>query len=83
MADGAYQGDPDAIIPYRKPCADGELEAWQEALNTVHRSVRARVEHVLAQMKNWKILRDHRRKARTLHHAAAGIAYLHNLAATG
>ncbi|TMQ79508.1 IS5/IS1182 family transposase [Actinomadura soli] len=83
MADGAYQGNPGVIIPYRKPRDGSELEAWQEDLNAVHRSVRARVEHALARMKNWKILRDHRRKARTLHDTAAGIAYLHNLAATG
>jgi DDE superfamily endonuclease/Helix-turn-helix of DDE superfamily endonuclease len=82
MADGAYRGNPDVIIPYRKPRDGGELEAWQEDLNAVHRRVRARVEHVLARMKNWKILRDHRRKARTLHHTAASIAYLHNPAAT-
>ncbi|WP_344598857.1 transposase family protein, partial [Actinomadura vinacea] len=83
MADGAYQGNPDVIIPYRKPRDGGELEPWQEDRNTVHRSVRARVEHVLARMKNWKILRDHRRKAHTLGDTVADIAYLHNLAATG
>jgi hypothetical protein len=27
----------------------------------VHRSVRARIEHGLARMKEWKILRDYRR----------------------
>lgn len=83
MADGAYQGNPGVIIPYRKPRDGSELADWQEDLNAVHRSVRARVEHALARMKNWKILRDHRRKARTLGDTVAGIAYLHNLAATG
>ncbi|SEG91664.1 DDE superfamily endonuclease [Thermomonospora echinospora] len=80
MADGAYQGNPDVIIPYRKPRDGGPLPAWQEDLNRVHRSVRARIEHALARMKCWKILRDHRRKASTLHDTVAGIAYLHNLA---
>jgi hypothetical protein len=83
MADGAYQGNPGVIIPYRRPRDGGELEDWQEDLDAVHRNVRARIEHVLARMKNWKILRDHRRKARTLGDTVAGIAYLHNLAATG
>ena len=83
MADGAYQGNPGVIIPYRKPRDGGGLTDWQEELNAVHRSVRARVEHALARMKNWKILRDHRRKARALNDTVAGIAFLHNLAATG
>jgi DDE superfamily endonuclease len=82
MADGAYQGNPGVIMPYRKPRNGGELEPWQEDLNAVHRRVRARVEHVLARMKNWKILRDHRRKAGVLGDTVAGVAYLHNLAAT-
>jgi hypothetical protein len=83
MADGAYQGNPGVIIPYRRPRDGTELTGWQQDLNAVHRSVRARVEHALAQMKNWKILRDHRRKARTLDDTVAGIAFLYNLAATG
>ncbi|SEG88487.1 hypothetical protein SAMN04489712_12212 [Thermomonospora echinospora] len=49
----------------------------------MHRSVRAHIEHALAHMKCWKILRDHHRKARSLHDTMAGIAYLHNLALTG
>jgi hypothetical protein len=34
------------------------LPQWQEDLKAVHRHVRARVEHTLARMKEWKILRD-------------------------
>ncbi|QUQ65365.1 IS5/IS1182 family transposase [Kutzneria sp. CA-103260] len=56
MADGGYQGNPDVIMPYRKP-ADGTLTDWQEDLNAIHRKVRARIEHALARMKCWKILR--------------------------
>src|SRR5262245_35191376 len=63
MADGAYRGNPEVIIPYRKPAGDAVLPGWQEDLNVVHRSVGARVEHTLAQMKVWKILRDYRRAA--------------------
>ena len=82
MADGGYQGNPDVIMPCRKP-ADGTLTDWQEDLNAIHRKVRARVEHALARMKCWKILRDYRRAASTLADTASGIAHLHNLALTG
>jgi hypothetical protein len=34
-------------------------------------------------MKVWTILRDYRRKARTLRDTIAGIAYLHNPVRTG
>jgi hypothetical protein len=40
----------------------------------IRRNLRARVEHALARMKNWKILRDHRRKARARNDTVAGIA---------
>jgi hypothetical protein len=68
-------------MPYRKR-ADDVLPAWQEELNAVHRRVRARVEHTLAGMKTWKILRDYRRAASTLTTTASGIAHLRNLAIT-
>jgi hypothetical protein len=48
----------------------------------VHRSVRARVEHTLARMKVWKILRDYRRAGRTLADTASGIANLYNIITT-
>ncbi len=60
-----------------------ELPAWKEEYNTSHRKVRARVEHVFARMKTWKILRDCRLKGDGIHTAMLGIARLHNLALTG
>lgn len=48
-----------------------------------HKQVRARVEHVFASMKTWKILRDCRLKGDGVHHAMLGIARLHNLALAG
>ena len=57
MADGGYQGNREVITPYRKPGDGSELPAWKEELNTVHKRVRARVEHALAHMKSWNILR--------------------------
>jgi hypothetical protein len=83
MADGAYRGNPEVIIPYRKPEDGNALPAWKEDLNAVHRTVRAQVEHALARMKVWRILRDYRRAASTLATTASGIAHLHNIILTG
>jgi hypothetical protein len=83
MADGAYRGNPEVIIPYRKPRDGGQLAAWKQDYNTGHRKIRARVEHALARLKTYKILRDYRRAGRTLATTAAGIAHLHNIALAG
>ncbi|WP_376771294.1 transposase family protein [Rhizomonospora bruguierae] len=55
MADGAYRGNPQVIIPYRKPTDGAELPGWKADLNKQHRTVRAQVEHALARMKCFKI----------------------------
>ncbi len=83
MADGGYRGNPEVIIPYRRPADGGELPAWKHAYNANHRRIRARAEHALARMKTYKILRDYRRAASTLAATASGIAHLHNLALAG
>lgn len=83
MADGGYRGNPEVIMPYRKPTDGSDLPDWKEALNVEHRTVRAGVEHALARMKCFKILRDYRRAARTLTDAASGIANLHNIILNG
>jgi hypothetical protein len=83
MADGAYRGNPEVVIPYRKPHDGAPLPQWKEDLNAVHRKVRARVEHTLARMKEWKVLRDYRRAASTLPDTAAGIAHLYNILLAG
>ncbi|GGN30439.1 hypothetical protein GCM10011609_88210 [Lentzea pudingi] len=53
MADGRYQGNPEVIMPCRKP-REGQppLPQCKEELNTVQKSVRARVEHALAHRKS-------------------------------
>lgn len=79
MTDGGYRGNPDVIMPYRKPAGGSPLPEWKEELNAVHRSISARVEHTLAHMKCWNILRDYRRAAHTLADAVSGIAHLHNI----
>ena len=83
MADGGYRGNREVIMPYRKPRDGSELAEWKQDYNAGHRKVRARVEHALARLKTYKILRDYRRAARTLTTTAAGIAHLHNIALTG
>jgi DDE superfamily endonuclease/Helix-turn-helix of DDE superfamily endonuclease len=82
MADGGYQGNPMVIMPYRKPRDGSDLPDWKDDLNTVHKRIRARVEHALAHMKSWNILRNCRRKKDGIWHAASGIAQMRNLAMT-
>jgi hypothetical protein len=45
MADSAYGGNPEVIIPYRQPADVSDLPRWKEDRNAVHHSVRAWVEH--------------------------------------
>ncbi len=72
------------VIPHRRERVQTELPAWKEEHNTTpHRKVRARVEHVFARMKTWKILRERRLKGDGVHHAMLGIARMHNLALAG
>jgi hypothetical protein len=77
IADGGYQGTG-LVIPHRRP-AGGELCGWKQEHNRSHKQVRARVEHVFARMKTWKVLRDCRLKGDGVHYAILGIAHPHNL----
>ncbi|SED67028.1 transposase [Streptomyces sp. Ag109_O5-10] len=81
-ADGGYQGTG-LVIPHRRAKGQAELPGWKEEHNRSHKQVRARVEHVFARMKTWKILRDCRLKGDGVHHAILGIARMHNLALAG
>ncbi len=82
IADGGYRGTG-LVIPHRREKGQSELPDWKEEHNASHRKVRARVEHVFARMKGWKILRDCRLKGDGVHHAMLGIARLHNLVLAG
>jgi hypothetical protein len=73
IADGGYRGTG-LVIPHRRGRRQTELPAWKEEHNTSHRQVRARVEHVFARMKSWRIPRDCRLKGDGVHHAMLGIA---------
>ncbi|MFE9905780.1 transposase [Streptomyces achromogenes] len=81
IADGGYQGTG-LVIPHQRTKGEA-LPGWKEEHNHSHKQVRARVEHVFARMKGWKVLRDCRLKGDGVHHAMLGIARLHNLTLTG
>ncbi|MFD7170139.1 transposase [Streptomyces violascens] len=81
IADGGYPGTG-LVMPHRRRQGE-DLPEWKEEHNKLHKQVRARVEHVFARMKCWKILRDCRLKGDGVHHAMLGIARLHNLTITG
>ncbi|MEU1848455.1 transposase [Streptomyces sp. NPDC019990] len=81
IADGGYPGTG-LVMPHRRRKGE-ELPDWKQAHNKSHKQVRARVEHVFARMKTWKILRDCRLKGDGVQDAMSGIARLHNLALTG
>lgn len=81
IADGGYPGTS-LVTPHRRRKGE-ELADWQKTHNTSHKQVRARVEHVFARTKCWKILRDCRLRGDGVHHAMLGIARLHNLNLAG
>ncbi|MGW1512463.1 transposase [Streptomyces sp. NPDC002394] len=81
IADGGYPGTG-LVMPHRRRKGE-ELPKWKEAHNKSHKQLRARVEHVFARMKTWKILRDCRLKGDGVHHAMLGIARMHNLTLAG
>lgn len=81
IADGGYPATG-LVMPHRRRKGE-ELPDWKQAHNKSHKQVRARVEHVFARMKTWKILRDCRLKGDGVHHAMLGIARMHNLALAG
>jgi len=82
IADGGYPGTG-PVMPHRRAKGQGDLPDWKQEHNRSHKQVRARVEHVFARMKGWKILRDCRLKGDGVHLAMLGIARLHNLALAG
>lgn len=49
IADGGYRSTG-LIIPHRRAPGQTELVAWKAEHNTLHRTVRARVEHTFARM---------------------------------
>ncbi|PPA44147.1 IS5 family transposase [Streptomyces griseus] len=81
IADGGYPGTG-LVMPHRRRKGE-DLPDWKNVHNTSHKRVRARVEHVFARMKTWKILRNCRLNGDGVHHAMLGIARMHNLTLAG
>ncbi|MFD3976689.1 transposase [Streptomyces cyaneofuscatus] len=82
IADGGYPGTG-LVMPHRRAKGQGDLPDWEQEHNRSHKQIRARVEHVFARMKGWKILRDCRLRGDGVYHAMLGIARLYNLALAG
>ena len=74
LADGGYRGVPGLRIPVFRHNRIVRDAAWRR-----HRKRRAKAEHVLARLKDWRVLRDHRRRARHLQSTVAAVAFLYNL----
>ena len=74
LADGGYRGVTELVTPVFRHNRIVRDRAWRR-----HRRRRARVEHAIARLKNWRILRDHRRRGRHLADTLNAVAFLHNL----
>jgi hypothetical protein len=74
LADGGYRGIHELVTPIFRNNRIVRNAAWRR-----HRTRRARVEHAIARLKDWRVLRDHRRRGRHLPATLQAVAYLHNL----
>lgn len=74
LADGGYRGIPELVTPLFRSNRIVRDRRWR-----AHRRRRARVEHAIARLKNWRILRDHRRRGRHVPDTLAAVSFLHNL----
>ena len=74
LADGGYRGIAELVTPRFRANRIVRDAAW-----TRHRDRRAPVEHTIARLKDWRVLRDHRRRGRHLPHTIGAVAFLYNL----
>lgn len=74
LADGGYRGVAELVTPRFSGRSIVRDRAWR-----FHRRRRARVEHAIARLKDWRVLRDHRRRGRRLPQTLRAVAFLHNL----
>lgn len=79
LGDGGYRGIATITGPRRGP--DGRI--IQDHHYRTHRRIRARVEHVIARIKDWQILRQCRRRGEAINHSLHIIAGLWNLKCCG
>ena len=74
LADGGYRGVPELRTPRFVNNRIVRDHPWRR-----HRRRRARVEHAIARLKQWRVLRDHRRRGQHLADTVHAVAQLHNL----
>jgi hypothetical protein len=74
LADGGYRGIAELRTPRFAHNRIVRDRRWRH-----HCRRRARIDHVLARMKDWRALRDYRRHAATLIDAVRAVAFLYNL----
>lgn len=74
LADGGYRGVPELVTPVFHKNRIMRNRAWRR-----HRRRRARVEHAIARLKTWRVLRDHRRRGHHLDDTLRAVSFLHNL----
>jgi hypothetical protein len=77
LADGGYRGVPELRTPIFRGRRIVRDIHWRR-----HRHRRARVEHAIARLKDWRVLRDHRRRGSQLANTVSAVAFLHNLRIT-
>lgn len=74
LADGGDRGIPELITPRFSNNRIVRDPTWRR-----HRKRRACVEHALVRLKDWRVLRDHRRRGRHLDVESGTVAVIHNL----
>ncbi len=74
LADGGYRGVAELVTPRFRGNWIVRDRKWRW-----HRRRRARVEHAIARLKDWRVLRDYRRRGHHLAVTVRAIAFLHNL----
>ena len=75
LGDGGYRG----ITTIATPRRDNSGRIIHDDRYRAHRRIRARVEHVIARLKDWQILRQCRRRGDAINHSLQIIAGLWNL----
>jgi hypothetical protein len=75
LGDGGYRG----IDTITTPARDHTGRIIGEDHNRKHRRIRARVEHVIARLTDWQILRQCRRHGQAINHSLHIVAGLRNI----
>jgi len=74
LADGGYRAIRELVTPRFRGRRILRDTHWRR-----HRKRRARVEHAISRLKNWRVLRDHRRRGHHLDDTLKAVSLLHNL----